>query len=70
MDLYPDLAANRPMRDIIMEIMKWIVVINNESETGKKPAMNKLEVLLAKTYGAMIVSLFILEPSEYFPEVM
>ena len=35
MDLYPDLAANRPMRDIIIEIMKRIVVINNESETGK-----------------------------------
>ena len=64
-DLFPDLAANRPMRQIIFKIMKRIVAINNESETGDKPALNKLEVILAKTYGAMVVSHFVLEPSEY-----
>ena len=48
MDVYPDLAANGPMREIIIKLLETIVRINNESDTGEKPSLNKLEKLLAQ----------------------
>ena len=45
MDVYPDLAANRPMRRLIIHILERIVIINSESDTGEKPSLNKLEKL-------------------------
>ena len=70
MDVYPDLAANGPMRRIIIKSLEIIVRINNESDTGEKPSLNKLEKLLAQTYGIMVMSFFTLDPNEYFPQAM
>ena len=70
MDVYPDLAANGPMRRIIIKLLETIVRINNESDTGEKPSLNKLEKLLAQTYGIMVMSFFTLDPNEYFPQAM
>ena len=69
MDVYPDLAANGPMREIIIKLLETIVRINNESDTGEKPSLNKLEKLLAQTYGIMVMSFFTLDPNEYFPQM-
>ena len=51
MDVYPDLAANGPMREIIIKLLETIVRINNESDTGEKPSLNKLDFLLLFYWG-------------------
>ena len=61
MDFNADLANNSELKSAIITTIQVIVDIENQSPTGEKVALNELKRLLIKTYGEILMSLYILD---------
>ena len=55
------------LRGSIIETIKIIVKIETENAQGEKPVLNELKWLLVKTYGEILMSIYLVDCSVYFP---
>ena len=63
MNLNVDLANNKPLAKTTIELIRIIVVIENSTQEGDKPALTNLKQQLQEVYGIISMSQYPLDKS-------
>ena len=63
MDFNVDLANNTDIKKTIIDLLQIIVSIENSCANGEKPVLNELKRNLIKTYGEILMTLYLLDPN-------
>ena len=63
MNLNVDLANNKPLAKTTIELIRIIVVIENSTQEGDKPALTNLKQQLQEVYGIISMSKYALDKS-------